>query len=150
MMRVLVVEDGTEYSDVLARFSGEGIALSRAGSGAEAMAALATGKVDVLFLDMRFDRVDAAALLGNLEEAAERFNGDPVRARKFLEDNQGAYILAEIRGAGLATPAVFSHDFDGEPRRWENLSRRYAPVSYLRDNASAGQMIAALRDAVGG
>jgi CheY-like chemotaxis protein len=146
-MRVLVVEDGTEYSDVLSRFSAEGLEFARAGSGAAALAALGRGEVDVLFLDMRFDRVDVAALLGDLAATAERFNGDPVRARKFLEDNQGAYILAAVRDAGFAVPAVFSHDFDGEPRRWENLLRRYAPVSYLRDNASAGEMIEALREA---
>lgn len=149
VIRVLVVEDGTEYSDTLGRFAGEGFAFSRAGDGNAAMAAAARGETDLLFLDMRFDRVPAPALLGDLAETVERFNGDPVRARKFLEDNQGAYILSALRASGCTLPAVFSHDFDGEPKRWANLVKRYAPLHYLRDNASAAEIRAVLREAAG-
>lgn len=147
-LKVLVVEDGEEYSRTLGRFAGEGFAFRRAGDGATALAALSEADFDLLFLDMRFDRVGPAQLLGDLAATAERFNGDPVRARQFLEEHQGTYILAALRAAGHAHPAVFSHDFDGEPRRWANLVRLYAPVHYLRDNASAAEILRVLREAV--
>lgn len=135
-VNVLVVEDGEEYTTNLGRFLTAGFAFTRAGDGASALALLAARSFDLVFLDMRFDRVQAAQLLGDLGETAERFNGDPVRARQFLEEHQGAYILQAIRAAGCALPAVFSHDFDGEPRRWANLVRLYDPVAYLPDNAA--------------
>ncbi len=149
VIRVLVVEDGDEYIRLLQRFGSSEFSFVRAGDGADALARLAAERWDVVFLDMRFDRVPAGRLLGDLPETTERFDGDPVRARVFLEDHQGTYILAAIRAAGDATPAVFSHDFDGEPRRWANLDRRYAPVRYLPDNASAATIGAALRAAAG-
>lgn len=133
-IRVLVVEDGYEYLDTLGRFLGEGFELTRAGDGAEALRAHAGH--DLVLLDMRFDRVEAQQLLGDMAETAERFNGDPVRARQFLEENQGTYVLAALRAAGVTTPAMFCHDFSGEPRRWAALERKYAPVSWLPDNAS--------------
>ncbi|MDP2311464.1 MAG: response regulator [Pseudomonadota bacterium] len=136
LVNVLVVEDGEEYTENLSRFCTDGFAFTRAGDGGAALGLLAEGTYDLAFLDMRFDRVQPGVLLGDLAETAERFNGDPVRARQFLEEHQGAYILAAIRAAGHTLPAVFSHDFDGEPRRWANLVRLYAPVSYLPDNAA--------------
>ncbi len=147
VIRVLVVEDGTEYSDTLGRFAGEGFAFTRAGDGAAALAEVRREMHDLVFLDMRFDRVAAPALVGDVAATMERFNGDPVRARKFLEDNQGAYILSALRAAGCALPAVFSHDFDGEPKRWANLVKRYAPLHYLRDNASAAEIREVLKGA---
>jgi CheY-like chemotaxis protein len=146
-MRLLLVEDGFEYRDTFARFLGEGFEVVRAGDGAEALALAAAGPFDVVFLDMRFDRIEAGRLLGDLGETAERFNGDPVRGRQFLEENQGVYILAALRGAGVTLPAVFSHDFSGEPKRWAALERRYAPVQWLPDNASPAQVRELLRDA---
>jgi CheY-like chemotaxis protein len=134
-IRVLVVEDGEEYIRNLERFLPDRFVLHRAGSGAEALAALQEGPYEVIFLDMRFDRVPAASLLGSIDQVADRFNGDLQRARRFLEDNQGAYVLAAIRDAGCTLPVVFSHDFTDEPRRWNNLAERYAPLDYLPDNA---------------
>lgn len=147
-LNVLVVEDGEEYTTNLTRFCADGFVFTRAPDGPRALAMLDEARYDLVFLDMRFDRTPTADLLGDVAETAERFNGDPVRARQFLEDNQGAYILAAIRGAGRMLPAVFSHDFDGEPRRWGALERMYAPVSYLPDNASAARIQAVLREAV--
>ncbi|MSQ03634.1 MAG: response regulator [Myxococcales bacterium] len=146
--RVLIVEDGFEYRDTFSRFAGDSFRFVRAGDGAEALAVAATQAFDVLFLDMRFDRIEAGRLFGDLPETAERFNGDPVRATRFLEDNQGVYILAALRAAGVATPAVFSHDFSGEPRRWGALKRKYAPVAWLGDNASPAEVKARLADSV--
>lgn len=147
-MRVLVIEDGEEYTRTLTRFCADVFDFARAGDGPEALALLA-GEADApafdrIFLDMRFDRVSPGVLLGDLASTAERFNGDPNRARQFLEDNQGAYILAALRAAGHEHPVVFSHDFDAEPKRWASIARMYAPVRYLPDNASANTIRAAL------
>ncbi len=146
---VLVVEDGEEYTENLSRFCADGFEFTRAGDGAAALALLAERTFDLVFLDMRFDRVQPGLLLGDLAETAERFNGDPVRARQFLEEHQGAYILAAIRASGHTLPTVFSHDFDGEPRRWANLVRLYAPVHYLPDNAAPSDIRATFRTATG-
>jgi CheY-like chemotaxis protein len=147
LSRVLVVEDGQEYSDAFTRFLSSAFYFERAGSGAEALSRLSEG-FDAIFLDMRFDRVPAAALLGDLNSLLDRFNGDANRARRFLEDNQGTYILAAIRAAGFRQPAVISHDFGGEPRRWANLLRLHAPLGWLPDNAGPEVVKRRLRELV--
>ncbi len=143
-VQVLVVEDGHEYTRNLERFLPEGFVFQRAGSGAEALAAL-PGPFEVVFMDMRFDRVASTALLGDLEATTERFNGDGQRARSFLEDNQGAYVVAALRAAGCTLPVIFSYDFGGEPRRWANLERMHGPLDYLADNAGPEEVSARLR-----
>ncbi|NOY27999.1 MAG: hypothetical protein GXP62_19205 [Oligoflexia bacterium] len=97
---------------------------------------------------MRFDRAERQ--LGDLAALDQRFGGDQERARRFVEDNQGTYILAALRDAGHALPVVFSFDFDAEPRRLANLQRRYGPLSYLRDTAGPAEIAAALRRACAG
>ena len=148
-VQVLVVEDGTEYSDTLGRFlTGDGaFRFVRAGSGAAALAALGTpgASFDVVFLDMRFDRTPEGELLGDPVAAADRFNGDAVQARRFLEDHQGNYILAALREAGHAVPVLMSYDFSAEPRRWANLRARYGPVDFLVDVASPTEVAGRLR-----
>ena len=146
-MQILLVEDGFEYRDTYSRFLGVGFTITRAGDGREALALVERSTFDLLFLDMRFDRVSPGQLLGDLAETAERFNGDPVRARHFLEENQGAYILAALRSANCVLPAIFSHDFSGEPKRWAALERKYAPVRWLPDNASPAEVRALLLEA---
>ena len=139
-VRVLVVEDGQEYTRNLGRFLASSFLLQRAGSGREALDAVEQQAFDVVFLDMRFDRVPPASLLGDLDSVADRFNGDLERALRFLEDNQGAYVLAALRDAGCSLPVVFSHDFIDEPRRWTHLAARYAPLDYLPDNAGPAEV----------
>ncbi len=142
-IRVLVVEDGEEYTRTLTRFLSGPFAFVRAGSGPEALAHWREG-FDMVFLDMRFDRVPAGALLGDLEATAGRFAGDRSRARVFLEDNQGAFVLAALRADGCTLPAVFSHDFSAEPRRWAHVQRLHAPVDFLADNAPPSEVSACL------
>ncbi len=146
MERVLVVEDGFEYIHNLTRFLGSDFAFERAGDGFAALEMLSGGGFSAIFLDMKFDR--AEKLLGDLSQLHRRFAGDESRARRFLENNQGTYVLAAIRDAGVSLPVVFSYDFDSEPRRFRNLHRRYAPLSYLTDTASPAQMRQTFRDAI--
>ena len=68
-----------------------------------------------------------AALVGDLEATAARlFAGDRARALRYLQDEQGTLILAALRAAGLAQPALFVHDFP--PRRLANLRQLYGDV----------------------
>ena len=147
-VRVLVVEDGEEYSRSLGRFLAGPFAFTRAGSGPEALARWREG-FDVLFLDMRFDRVPPEALLGDLDATTARFAGDRSRARTFLEENQGAFVLAALRADGCRLPAVFSHDFSDEPRRWSHLQELHAPVAFLPDNAPPAEVSACLARSAG-
>jgi DNA-binding response OmpR family regulator len=145
MVRVLVVEDGFEYSETLERFLKEGFTFERAGSGPVALARLVEADFDVVFLDMRFDRAPEGQLLGDVDDLADRFNGDPVQARRFQEDHQGNFVLAALREAGHAVPVLMSYDFSSEPRRWQRLAERYAPVDFLSDVASPAEVSSRLR-----
>jgi CheY-like chemotaxis protein len=142
MIRVLIVEDGHEYIENLSRFMGEGFYLGRAGDGNEALAFLSSQDWHVILLDMCFDRADD--LLGAEPALLARMGGDRERMRYHLETHQGTYILAAIRSAGHSLPVVFSYDFDAEPRRFGNLQRRYAPLSYLNDVAGPQEFRTAL------
>ena len=145
--RVLIIEDGHEYITAYQRFLGDHFAFERAGDGPAALAALAASPFDAAVLDMRFDRADH--LLGDLEATAARY-GDAGRARRFLEDNQGAFILAALRDGGHGLPVVMSYDFGSEPRRFRNLARRYSPVGWLGDAAGPAEIRRALDAAVAG
>jgi CheY-like chemotaxis protein len=146
--RVLVVEDGFEYSEMLGRFLGTAFDFERAGDGGDALARIDSG-FSAVFLDMRFDRTPPDLLLGDLAATTARFQGDVARARRFLEDNQGAFVLASLRASGCKLPMLFSHDFSREPRRWANLQRLHGPVNYLPDSASPDAIAAALLGLVG-
>lgn len=132
--RVLVVEDGHEYITNLERFLAEDFTFVRAGDGETALDLLSTQSFAVIFLDMKFDR--AERLLGDIQALKRRFAGDEERAKQFLENNQGAYVLSALREAGHSQPVLFSYDFDSEPRRFKNLLRRYGPLDYLTDTAT--------------
>lgn len=144
-MKVIVIEDGSEYTETLSRFLSEGFSWVRAGSGPEGLEMLGGGGFDAVFLDMRFDRVEPGQLLGDFDATADRFNGDPVQAQQFLEDHQGLFVLAAIREAGLSIPVLISYDFDAEPSRWERIAARQGPVDYLPDNASPADIASKLR-----
>jgi hypothetical protein len=133
-VKVLVVEDGYEYFETFCRFLGEEFDWVRAGNAAEGKQLLLSTAFDAVILDMCFDRIPEGDLLGDLNEAAERFNGDRPRGLRFLQEHQGNYILAAIREGGFAGPIIVSYDFDDEPRRWRHLSERYPPLAYLPDN----------------
>ncbi len=139
-MRVLIVEDGFEYIETLQRFLADGFEWERAGSGPAALERVKQGHFDAIYLDMRFDRVPDGELLGDLAATADRFNGDPVQARHFLEDHQGNYVLAALREAGVRTPVLMSYDFGSEERRWSRICDKHGPVDYLPDNAAPAEV----------
>lgn len=131
MKRLLVIEDGTEYAEFARAFLAE-FEVRAATSGAAALAELESGEVWAMLIDLRFDRAPPEILVGDLAATAARlFAGDRARALRYLVDQQGALILAALREAGHAQPAVFVHEFP--PRRLENLRRLYGRVDAVAE-----------------
>lgn len=128
MRHLLIVEDGSEYSEFAQLWLAGAFAVRTARSAAQALALLATPPpVDALLIDLRFDRAPAADLVGDVDGTAQRmFGGDRARALRYVQDQQGALILGELRARGHHQPALFVHDFP--PRRLENLRRLYGAV----------------------
>ena len=123
-----MIEDGDEYVEFARLFLAEQYVVHAAKSGAEALALLEKQGADALLIDLRFDRAPPEVLLGDLEATAARlFGRDRDRALRYLKDQQGALILAELRRAGHLQRAVFVHDFP--PRRLENLRQLYGDVA---------------------
>ena len=125
-MTLLVVEDGHEYSEFVAVFLREHNAF-RASSAAEALTLLGAHAIDALLMDLRWTQGDEAALCGDLEALATRlFAGDRQRARHYLLDHQGTFILEAVRAAGHHQPALFINDM--APQRLANLRKLYGDV----------------------
>jgi hypothetical protein len=126
--RLLVIEDGTEYVEFARLFLSDAFEVHGVRSAAEALARLRDPGADALLIDLRFDRAGEEALVGGIDATAERlFSGDRARALRYLQDQQGTLILAELRAAGHVQPAVFVHDFPA--RRLLNLKKMYGAVS---------------------
>lgn len=135
-LRVLVVEDGDEYLENLSRFV-KGPTYLQAHSGSDAIDALHGDKIDLVYLDMRFDRIPRDALLGDHELVTREQNGDPERAWSYLMNHQGLYILSALKKNGFAKlPVVLAYDFSEEPRRFENLKRQYPKLAWVSDAVS--------------
>ena len=127
MRRVRLIADGTEYEEFARLFLADACELVAAHDAAEALAAAARARFDAFLVDLRFERAPEAALIGGVEDTANRlFGGDRARALRWLKDQQGTLVLAELRRAGHAQPAVFVHDFPRQ--RLENLRRLYGDV----------------------
>ena len=125
--RIIVIEDGREYEEFARLFLSDRCEIDAAHSASEALTLLRDDKADAFLIDLRFDRSRETDLVGDPEETARRlFAGDRSSAIAYLQDHQGALILAELRRAGHFQPAVFVHDF--APQRLRNLCRLYGKV----------------------
>ncbi len=130
---VLIVEDGDEYLDNLSRFV-PGPSYLQAHSGREALEILKIHDVDIVYLDMRFDRIPESDLLGDHAAVTREQNGDPARAWRHLMNHQGLYILAALREAGHGgRPIVLAYDFSGELRRFNHLKKTYPALEWVSD-----------------
>ena len=142
--KLLVVEDGTEYEEFARTFLGARFDVVAARSAAEAIEALKREAIDALLVDLRFERAPTSALVGDVDATARRlFGGDRTRALRWVKDQQGTLVLAEIRKAGFAQRAVFVHDFP--PERLANLGKLYGDVHAVPgfDAAAIGAIFAA-------
>jgi hypothetical protein len=143
---VLVVEDGTEYTDAFrslgANDSRDSLELLRAGDGGEARRILAERRVDALFLDVVFDRTPPERLLGDLEDLIRRFGGDRRRAERHLAENQGFYLFNDL--ALLlpeAVPVVLAYDFSLEPDRLAALRRTRKRLAGIADGTPISRVL---------
>ena len=128
MRSLLVIEDGHEYEEFARLFLAEQFTIRAAHSSAEALEALHEQSADAFLVDLRFERSPVEHLVGDVHETAKRrFAGDTFRAIRYLKEQQGTLVLADIRQAGFDGPAVFVHDFS--ERRLSNLQRLYGRVS---------------------
>ncbi len=144
--RILVVEDGREYTDGFARLAGAkgaAVSLVRAGTLEEARGALAVAVPDAVFLDVVFDRTPEGDLAGDLDALVARYGGDRARAVGHLATHQGFYILDALADALAGVRVILAYDFTGEEKRLEALRARVPGLSGLADGASLG---AALED----
>lgn len=148
-IQVLIAEDGNEYLTNLSTFVAAGMNYVQVQSGAAACEMALRERPDVVYLDMRFDRTPFEELLGDMVAATARFNGDVGRARTFLQDNQGLFILRALRDAGYRGPVILSYDFGGEERRFRALSAKDPSLTYCPDYADAATIRAAILKAAG-
>lgn len=127
MKQLLVIEDGNEYCEFARLFLRPQYEISQATSAASTLAVLQQRAIDGLLIDLRFDRAPTSELIGDVTAtAAQLFGGNQGRALRYLQDQQGILILAELRRAGFRQGAVFVHDFP--PQRLANLQKLYGRV----------------------
>ena len=127
MPTLLIVEDGTEYHDFFRLFLKKDHTYHHAQAGQRALDILAAEEVELVVLDMRFDRTDPAELLGDVDEVANQyFGGDLARAERFVEENQGTMVLSAMRENEHHQPVLFVHDM--AERKLDNLRKLYGKV----------------------
>jgi hypothetical protein len=145
--RLLVVEDGREYSEAFERISAGAarpVRIVRAAGLAGALAALEPGGVDGVFLDVVFDRIPGGELTGPLDAVLARFGGDRERARKELADSQGFYLLDALAPLLRSLPVVIGWDFSLEPGRLAALRERVPRLEGLSDGAPLSEALVRL------
>lgn len=133
--RVLVCEDGDEYTERFTRLLGRRFAFTRAGSFADARRELAGAPFHALVLDLDFRRTPPALLLG---EAGRPGEVDDVHA---AASAQGILLLRALRAGGVRTPALLCADLD-DPARERLLCAELAPLQ-LVPSAEGLQEVAA-------
>jgi len=146
---ILVIEDGTEYTDAFRNLAAGAVAASieivRAADFEEARRALAERAVDAVFLDVVFDRIAPEKLAGDWEGPIRRFGGDRRRAERHLAENQGFYLLNEIVPLlpdGM--PVVIAYDFSAEPERLAALRRTRKRLAGIADGTPISRVLESL------
>jgi hypothetical protein len=146
---VLVVEDGTEYTDAFRRLAGAGESFEffRAGDAREARRILAERPVDAIFLDVAFDRIPPERLEGAIEPLTERFGGDRLRAQRHLASQQGFYLAAALANSIPRSARVFiAFDFSAEPERLRALRERLPGLEGMREGTPISRVLDRMRD----
>jgi CheY-like chemotaxis protein len=147
MTTVLIVEDGTEYRDFFELFLAKDHDYLFSQAGHHAIELLEKSPVDFVVLDMRFERSPAEDLFGDVEDVAKQYFGsDLARAHRFVEENQGTIILAEMRKNEHDQPVLFVSDMAS--KRLENLCKLYGAVHAV-PNFDAGAIRTKIRDVLG-
>ncbi len=146
--KILIIEDGHEYLELLERFV-VGFEYIQVHSGAEALESLSSTSIDLIYLDMCFDRTPRGDLLGDHEAMAARHGGDDERGWRFLERNQGLFILDALKSAGHAhIPILLSHDFSTQPARWAHLSAQHPNLRWLPDTMGPKEILSTIQSSI--
>ena len=125
---VLIVEDGDEYLEFFERHL-LGYRLLQAHDAAQTIEALRRNTVDVVVLDIRFDRIERDRLVGDVLEISRRRFGqdtDLSEAWRYMADNQGFLIAKTLRDQGRKEPFLIIEALPD--RQVENLKRLYGDV----------------------
>ena len=141
---ILVVEDGTEYTEAFGRLSADvgPVELIRASHAEEARAFLATRPVSAVFLDVVFDRTPPEQLAGDRGELERRFEGDRSRVLEHLATHQGFYLLAELAPSiPPGVPVLLAHDFSSEPGRLGALRASVPGLDGVPESATTTQIL---------
>lgn len=146
MTTVLIIEDGDEYRENLTRFvpgprvsPTSGFANQwvpnwvQARSAAQAIEIIQKTSIDLIYLDMRFDRIPRSDLVGDHAAATRQHNGDAERAWRYLETNQGLFILNALAEAGCRVPVILAYDFSREAARLKHLQARHPHLAWVPD-----------------
>ena len=129
---LLVVEDGTEYTDAFRRLRPAGeVEILRASDAAQARRVLATSRVDGVFLDVVFDRTPPEKLCGDRSRTPEQ------RARQ-----QGFYLAAELADIlPVGARVVIAYDFDAEPERLAALREKVPALEGFEEGAPLSRIL---------
>ena len=141
-MNILIIEDGFEYLELMRRFLGDRYNFTRVEHFRSAVQRLEAFEVDLIYLDLNFERLDTEHLVGDWEALQTRFNGDSMKSQRFVARNQGLYILDALRREGHSVPVLISHDFSREKGRWSRIEARHKPIAYVSDNAGPNEIAA--------
>lgn len=143
---VLIIEDGNEYLESLSQFV-LGPKYLQAKSGNQAVEILQSQPVDIIYLDMRFDRIPKSDLLGDHVKATKEHNGDPIRAFKFLQNNQGLFVLEKLRNEKFAhIPVILAYDFSRQIKRYEHLKSIHSSLHWVPDAVTPTEIRAVMQE----
>lgn len=145
---VLICEDGDEYRDNLVAFL-SGPRYLQAKHLEAALDVLAHEPIDIIVMDVCFDRVAHQHLCGDIEEVLREFNGNRAAAWHHLARYQGLYLVAALRQAGFDQPVVLAYDFAAELPRFHRLQRQHGGLAYLPENAGIEEIEAILLSCMG-
>lgn len=137
--RFVVCEDGTEYLERFTRFLGDDFTFIPARDFASARAA--AGGADGLLLDLDFRRTPRDRLVDESGPVPADLDDD---RRRRLAETQGILILRQLRGAGVALPAILFADIDDAGRQ-DFLTQTLAPLTIASSQLGIRDIGALLR-----
>jgi CheY-like chemotaxis protein len=142
--RILVIEDGFEYTRALERIAADAAELVRAADAGEAEALLEAGPCRAVLLDVVFDRTPTERLAGGGPELLARFGGDRARATEHLAQQQGFYIADALAPRLAESRVLMAYDFSGDPARLEALRERLPGLEGIREGTGLDDVLARL------
>ena len=138
--RIVICEDGDEYTTRFHRVLGQELLFQRASGFAQAKQFLDAGAAGIL-LDLDFRRSEPGDLL---DESGTRHEELADHERRRLAQDQGVLILRALRSSGVAAPAILFADFQ-DPAQLDYLRRALAPLVVLSSSESLASIVEHIR-----